>query len=193
LTPMTTITGYQGKGFAILGADSQITDGDKRIISPSTPKVVKVGKYLLGVCGDCRPGDVLMYNWKPPAYDGTDPVMFMGRKVIPSIIKAFKDNGYDYQKEGASFAYLLAFNGNIFEIGNDLGISQSQDFTYGIGSGSSYAIGYLTSMADVYGEAVGETMNIDTASNAIKSALELSAKFDVNTGAPFQVEIQFSR
>jgi hypothetical protein len=48
-------------------------------------------------------------------------------------------------------------------------------------------------MADVYGEAVGETMNIDTASNAIKSALELAAKFDVNTGAPFQVEIQFSR
>jgi hypothetical protein len=36
-------------------------------------------------------------------------------------------------------------------------------------------------------------MNIDTASNAIKSALELAAKFDVNTGAPFQVEIQFSR
>jgi len=48
-------------------------------------------------------------------------------------------------------------------------------------------------MADVYGEATGETLNIDTASNAIKSALELSAKFDVNTGAPFQVEIQFSR
>jgi ATP-dependent protease HslVU (ClpYQ) peptidase subunit len=41
---MTTIAGYQGKGFAILGADSQITDGDKRIISPSTPKIVKVGK-----------------------------------------------------------------------------------------------------------------------------------------------------
>ena len=186
---MTTITAYQGEGFAILGADSQITDGDKRIISPSTPKIVKVGKYLLGVCGDCRPGDVLMYNWKPPIYDGTEPVGFMGRKVIPSIIKAFKENGYDYQKEGASFAYLLAFNGNIFEIGNDLGISQSIDSTYGIGSGSSYALAYLTAIAQIN----GKTMDTDTATEAIKSALELSAKFDVNTCAPFQVEIQITR
>lgn len=187
---MTSIFSYQGAGFAILGADSQITDGDKRIISPTTPKIVKVGKYLLAVCGEVRPGDILMYNWKPPLYDGTDPVVFTGRKIIPSIIKAFKDNGYDHQKEGASFAYLLAFNGNIFEIGNDLGISQSIDFTYGIGSGSAYGIGYLTSMADVYGEAVGETMDINTATNAIKTALELAARFDVNTCAPFQVEIQ---
>ncbi len=43
---MTTLIAFQGPDFAILGADSQVTDGDKRIISPSTPKIVKLKKYL---------------------------------------------------------------------------------------------------------------------------------------------------
>jgi ATP-dependent protease HslVU (ClpYQ) peptidase subunit len=180
---MTTIAGYQGKGFAILGADSQITDGDKRIISPSTPKIVKVGKYLLGVCGDCRPGDVLMYNWKPPAYDGTDPVKFMGRKIIPSIIATFRDGGYDYAKEGASYSYLIAFAGNVFEVGDDLSMSQSQDGLYAVGSGSAYALGALA----------GQLPNLnkpDWATAEILNALEISAKYDINTSAPFQIEVQ---
>jgi ATP-dependent protease HslVU (ClpYQ) peptidase subunit len=183
---MTTITGFQGNGFAILGADSQITDGDKKIISASTPKIVEIGKYLLGVCGDCRPGDVLMYSWKAPAYDGSDPVKFMGKKVIPSIVKAFKENGYDYQKENASFAYLLAFAGNIFEIGGDLSISQSQDNIYGIGSGSSYAIGYLSAL-------LTPANGLESAKTIINKALEISAKHDVNTSAPFKIAIQISR
>lgn len=175
---MTTIIGFQGADFAILGADSQITDGDKRILSPSTPKITKIGKYLLGVSGDCRPGDILMYLWKPPAYDDTDPVKFVGRKIIPSIIAAFKAQGYDYTKDAASYSYLLAFNGNIFEIGDELSISQSSDGIYGVGSGSPYGMGY---MASIKGE-VGK--------NEILQALDVSAKYDINTAAPFQIEVQ---
>ena len=175
---MTTIVAYQGEGFAILGADSQITDGDKRILSPSTSKITKIGKYLLAVSGDCRPGDILMYLWKPPAYDGTDAVKFVGRKIIPSIIGAFKAQGYDYTKDSASYSYLLAFNGNIFEIGDELSISQSSDGIYGVGSGSPYAMGY---MASIKGE-VGKEQ--------ILQALKVSAKYDINTAAPFQIEVQ---
>lgn len=180
---MTTIAGYQGADFAILGADTQITDGDKRISSPSTPKIVKVGKYLLAVSGDCRPGDILTYNWKPPVFDKSDPVKFMGAKVIPSIITAFKVQGYDYTKEGVSFSYLLAFAGNIFEIGDDLSITQSADGLYGVGSGSPYALGYLA----------GELPNLAQptwAKNEFFIALEIAAKYDINTSAPFQIEIQ---
>ena len=183
MAPMTTITGYQGEGFAILCADSQITDGDKRILSPSTPKIVKVGKYLLAVSGDCRPGDILMYSWKPPLYDDTNPVVFMGRKIIPSMIKAFKEQGYDYTKEGGSYSYLLAFAGNIFEIGDGLSISQCHNNIYGIGSGSPYALGYLS----------GSPGNLGTGASAKKEltrALEIAAEFDVTTSAPFQIEIQ---
>jgi ATP-dependent protease HslVU (ClpYQ) peptidase subunit len=180
---MTTLIAYQGPDFAILGADSQVTDGDKRIISPSTPKIVKLKKYLLAVSGDCRPGDVLTYNWTPPAYDGTNPVTFMGRKIIPSIIAAFKLQGFDYTKEGISYSYLLAFAGNVFEIGDDLSVTQSVDGLYGVGSGSAYALGALA----------GQLPNLaqsDWATDRILEALEIASKYDINTAPPFQIEIQ---
>ena len=180
---MTTIVGYQGADFAILGADSQVTDGDKRILSPSTPKIIKLGKYLLAVSGDCRPGDILTYNWKPPVYDKSDPIKFMGGKLIPSIISAFKAQGYDHTKEGASYSYLLAFAGNLFEIGDDLSITQSADGLYGVGSGSSYALGHLA----------GELLNLaklEWAHAEVSIALEIAAKYDINTSSPFQIEVQ---
>lgn len=173
---MTTILAVQTPQGAYLGADSQITDGDKRILSPSTPKIVKIGKYFLGVSGDCRPGDILMYNWKPPAYDGSNPVTFMGRKVIPSIIAAFKNNGYDHAKDNTSYSYLIVFAGNIFEIGDDLSMSQSIDGIYGVGSGSPYGLGYLAGK--------------DKPEESIVDALEAAARYDINTCAPFQLEFQ---
>jgi ATP-dependent protease HslVU (ClpYQ) peptidase subunit len=180
---MTTLIAYQGPDFAILGADSQVTDGDKRIISPSTPKIVKLKKYLLAVSGDCRQGDILTYNWTPPAFDGTNPVTFMGRKIIPSIIAAFKLQGFDYTKEGISYSYLLAFAGNIFEIGDDLSVTQSEDGLYGVGSGSAYALGALA----------GQLPNLaqpQWAQAQILEALEIASKYDINTAPPFQIEIQ---
>ena len=179
---MTTLIAFQGPNFAILGADSQITDGDKRIISPSTPKIIKLGKYLLAVRGDCRPGDVLTYNWKPPAYDGTDPVKFVGKKIVPSIIKAFKANGYEFDKDDASFGFLIAFAGNVFEIGDSLDISQSEDGLYSIGSGSAYALGALAGLVPFD--------DLNKANTAIQAALSIAAKYDINTAPPFQIEVQ---
>jgi ATP-dependent protease HslVU (ClpYQ) peptidase subunit len=180
---MTTVIAFQGPNFAILGADSQITDGDKRIISPSTPKIVKVNKYLLAVSGDCRPGDLLIYNWKPPAYDGTDPVKFMGKKIVPSIVATFRANGYDFEKEGSSFSFLVAFAGNIFEIGDSLDIAQSHNGLYAIGSGAAYALGYLA----------GDLENLhqlDWVKDSFVEALQISAQYDINTAPPFQIEVQ---
>ncbi len=82
---MTTIVGIQGLDYALLVADSQITEDNLVTLAVSTPKIVSVGKFLLGISGDTRPGDILSYNWKPPTYRGDDPVQFMGKKVIPVV------------------------------------------------------------------------------------------------------------
>ena len=185
---VTTVIAYQGPDFAILGADSQITDGDRIVLSPSTPKIVKIGKYLLGVRGDARAGDVLMYSWKPPAYDGTDPVKFMGKKIIPSIIAAFRANAYDFDKDGAMFGFILAFNGNVFEIGSDMSISQNIDGIYAIGSGSDYALGVMQYALAFERGIAGATEQ--SVIDAIECALTISAKYDINTAAPFQIEVQ---
>jgi ATP-dependent protease HslVU (ClpYQ) peptidase subunit len=107
----------------------------------------------------------------------------MGGKVIPSIISAFKAQGYDWTKEGVSYSYLFAFAGNIFEIGDDLSITQSSDGLYGVGSGSPYALGFLASELPNLGK-------LEWAQGEISLALEIAAKYDINTSAPFQIEIQ---
>jgi hypothetical protein len=132
---MTTIAALEGIDYAVLVADSQITEDNLVTLATSTPKIVEVGKFLVGISGDTRPGDILAYNWKPPLYRGEDPAQFMGKKVIPSINTAFNDNNYDYNKvdKDGGFDYLIAFNGNIFRIACDLSFFQANHGAYAIG------------------------------------------------------------
>lgn len=124
---MTTLVAIQLEDLAVLAADSQITEDNLRTVSTSTPKILHVGKYLLGIVGDARPGDILTYNWIPPSYKGADPVQWMGKKVMPSILAAFKENGYDpyeaSKDKEAGFDYIVAFDGNVFHIATDLSLS----------------------------------------------------------------------
>ena len=185
LVTMTTIVGIEGIDYALLVADSQITEDNLVTIATSTPKIVEVGKYLLAISGDTRPGDILSYNWKPPLYKGEDPVVFMGRKVIPSIIAAFNDNNYDYSKadKDGGFDYLLSINGNIFRVACDLSFFQSSLGLYGIGSGGQFALGYL------YGVRKAD-IELDYAKRHARKAVEIASVLDSNTGKPLQFVVQ---
>ena len=182
---MTTIVGIEGIDYALFVADSQITEDNLVTLATSTPKIVEVGKYLLGVSGDTRPGDILSYNWKPPLYRGENPVQFMGKKVIPSILTAFNDSSYDYSKadKDGGFDYLLSFNGNIFRIACDLSFFQANHGTYGIGSGGQLALGYLYSICK-------PDMELDYAKRHARKAVEIASVLDANTGKPLQLVVQ---
>ena len=182
---MTTLIGVQGKDFVVFAADSQITDNDQRIISIQTPKIIHVGKYLLGVTGESRPGDILSYNWRPPVYKPTyDPVDFMGKKIIPSIYSTFKENGYEIDAKETNFAYLLSFNAYLFSIGGDLSFNASEMGLFAAGSGGNYALGYLYSLqAKSYN-------NLLTAKVVAEKAIKIASILDVNTCPPIQLEVQ---
>ena len=181
---MTTLVGIQGPDFVVLAADSQITDNDQRIISTQTPKIVRKGKYLLGVTGDSRPGDILIYNWKPPLYKNQDPVEWMGRVVIPSISNAFKDNGYELNDKEASFAYLLAFDSYLFSIGSDLSFNGSENGLFTAGSGGPDALGYLYSLKP------RSYKSLLMAKVIAESAVKIASVLDINTCPPIQLESQ---
>ena len=185
---MTTIVAIEGLDFAALCADSQITEDNLITIATSTPKIVEVGKYLLGISGDTRPGDILSYNWRPPIYKTEDPVQFMGKRVIPSINAAFADNNYDYNKvdKDGGFDYLIAFNGNVFRVACDLSFFQSDDGIYGIGSGGQFALGYLYSVRK-------PDIEIDYAKRHLRKAVDIASVLDSNTGKPIQLVIQERR
>lgn len=182
---MTTLVGIQGKDYTVMAADSQITDNDQRIISIQTPKIVHVGKYLLGVTGDSRPGDILAYNWNPPTYKTTyHPVEFMGKKIIPSIYSAFKDNGYEIDPKETNFTYLLSFNAYLFSIGGDLSFNASEMGLFAAGSGGNYALGYLYSLEH-------KSYNkLLTAKVVAEKAVKIASVLDINTCPPIQLEVQ---
>jgi 20S proteasome alpha/beta subunit len=182
---MTTIAAVEGIDYAVFVADSQITEDNLVTLATSTPKIVEVGKFIIGVSGDTRPGDILSYNWKPPLYRGEEPAQFMGRKVIPSIMSTFTDNNYEWNKvdKDGGFDYLIAFNGNIFRIACDLSFFQADHGTYGIGSGGQLALGYLYSVRK-------PDMELDYAKRHAKKAVEIASMLDANTGKPIQLVVQ---
>lgn len=179
---MTTLVGIQGKDFTVFAADSQITDNDQRIISVQTPKIVSVGKYLLGITGDSRPGDILAYNWTPPTYKPTyHPVEFMGKRIIPSIYSAFKENGYEVDPKETNFSYLLSFNAYLFSIGGDLSFNASEMGLFAAGSGGNYALGYLYSLP------LKNYNKLITASVVAEESVRIASLLDINTHPPIQV------
>jgi len=182
---MTTIAALETIDYAVFVADSQITEDNLVTLAITTPKIVEVGKFILGISGDTRPGDILSYNWKPPLYRGENPVQFMGKKVIPSISKAFNDNNYDYNKvdKDGGFDYILAFNGNIFRVACDLSFFQADNGAYGIGSGGQFALGYLTSI-------IKPGMELDYVKRHARKAVEIASMLDANTGKPLQLVVQ---
>jgi ATP-dependent protease HslVU (ClpYQ) peptidase subunit len=183
---MTTLVAIQLEDRAVLTADSQITEDNLRTISTNTPKIIHVGKYLLGITGDSRPGDILTYNWKPPAYKGADPVQWMGKQVLPSIVTAFKENGYDpydAQKEKDSgFDYIVSFNGNVFHIATDLSFIQSDKNVYGIGSGGQFAMGYLYDRVS--------NLTVGNVERHARRAVEIACLLDINSCPPIQLVVQ---
>ena len=183
---MTTIAALEGIDYAVLVADSQITEDNLRTISSSTPKIIHVGKYLLGLVGDARPGDILAYNWTPPVYKGADPIQWMGKKVMPSILTAFKENGYDpyeaSKDKDSGFDYIVAFDGNVFHIATDLSFIKSDHKIYGIGSGGAYALGYLY-------DRLGR-LTVGNVEQHARRAVEIASILDINTCPPIQLVTQ---
>jgi len=183
---VTTLVAIELDDRAVIAADSQITEDNLRTISTSTPKIIHVGKYLLGLVGDARPGDILAYNWTPPTYKGADPVQWMGKKVMPSILKAFKENGYEpyeaSKDKEAGFDYIVAFNGNVFHIATDLSFIKSDHKIYGIGSGGAYALGYLY-------DRVGR-LTIGNVEQHAEKAVQIASMLDINTCPPIQCVTQ---
>ena len=183
---MTTLIGVELPSLVIMAADSQITEDNQRTISIDTPKIIHVGKYLLGITGDSRPGDILAYNWNPPTYKGANPVQWMGKKVMPSILAAFKENGYEpyeaSKEKDAGFDYLVSFAGNLFHIATDLSFIKSTHNIYGIGSGGGYALGYLYSNL--------ETISVRNVERHARKSVEIASMLDINTCPPIQLVTQ---
>ena len=175
---MTTIVAIENKNWAVMAADSQITEDNTKILSTRTPKIIKFKDMYIGLRGDARPGDIIAYNWKPPKIKGDIQKWVVGT-MIPSMIKAFEKNNYDWEDDKADFSFLVMVKNEIFDIGSDMSISRSDNRMYAVGSGKDYAMGGLA--------VLGYPDDLENAIINCMNVLNVSKEFDINTGGFTQV------
>jgi ATP-dependent protease HslVU (ClpYQ) peptidase subunit len=145
---MTTIIGIEKADGCSLVADSRVTDPAGRIFSHSAvTKINKRGAFLIAGAGEVVPCDIAQHIWNPPVLtekDKKDVYHFMIAKVMPSLRKSLIDNGYSFDDAGENrFNFILAVNGELFDIDQDLAVCKNDDGIYAVGSGADFAIGAL--------------------------------------------------
>ena len=180
---MTTIIGIQYDDYCALYADSLVTDDTGRKWShPEMVKLSERGAFIIGGSGEVSPCDITQHVWVPPTLtpkDKKDVYHFMISKAMPSLRKCLKENGYNFDENqednsGPRFSFLMAVNGQLFEVGDELEVMRSADGFYGVGSGASIALGALHVGAEPM------------------AAMETAAKLSIYTEGPFQMETQYS-
>lgn len=167
---MTTIIAVQDVHGVHFGADSLVTAG-RKYNDPRMVKISERGAFLIAGSGESAACDIAQHIWEPPkilATDKKDLYHFIIAKVVPSLRESFKAQDYKWESsEETKFAFLIAVAGEVFEISEDWAVSLTSTGFYGIGSGSSLAIGALEAGA------------------TIEEALKIASKHDPYTEEPF--------
>lgn len=192
---MTTLVAYQGEGFAVIGADSRATDEGGRLVNLANPKIVKNGDYLIAVSGASRGGNIAQQGWTPPKPPMTRDVskmdIFMTRKFIPSLRKAFIEAGFDGKEDGEAAwqdaGFLVAVNGIIYPIFNDYCWDRDVRGIYYQGSGGDVALGALAALG------IKNTKTAEEAAKKIKKAITIATEWDAYSHGPIDVKIQKAR
>lgn len=171
---MTTIVAVCKNGNVTMGADSQVTDGARPSKHVNMEKITKNNGYLIAGSGDSHPCDILQHLFIPPVptiQERKDLYKFMIIKFVPAMREVLEDNGWKSSTEDkeVGFNMLFAFDGEIFDIGDDFSVLLNDDGIYGVGSGSPYAMGALYAGASV------------------EKALDIATNNDVYTSGPYQI------
>jgi len=169
---MSTVVAIKDKDKVWMGCDSFATteNGERRPMVAN--KIIKNGKYLLGIIGSIRGSQLLFpHYFKAPA----NIIDFPSK-----VIAIFKEHGCLTITENAIYEQLcnilIASKGGLYEMMVDFQLNEIPQYT-AIGSGSLFAFGSLHSTQET---------NL-TSYERIMRALEAAACFDTGTGAPFLV------
>ena len=171
---MTTIVAMCKNGNVTMGADAQVSDGSRPNRHPKMEKISKVNGWLIAGSGDSTPCDILQNMFVPPIptiKERENLYKFMIIKFVPAMRECLDENGWKKENEDkdAGFSMLFAFDGEVFDIGDDFSVLLNSDGIYGVGNGSQFAIGALYAGASV------------------EKALEIAANNDIYTSGPFQI------
>ena len=183
---MTAIVGIQGKGWAVIAADSMTTYDDKPYYAKGMDKAVRKGDYMFAFAGDAVAGNIAEFLWTPPKLIKTMPLdAFVQVKVLPSLRDTMREHGYEpdvIKDPNAGFDALICLNGVIYEIDEEYMWSRDDRGLYAVGSGGQLALGAL---------ATGFSKNsIKAAEFAARRAIKISADYCIGVGGDVKVITQ---
>lgn len=201
---MTTIVAYQGSDYAVVGVDSRVSTMDDSgyvshimTLSSDSTKVTTVGKYILGAAGDFRAINILHHVFQPPSLTpglhGKKLDQFMTMKFIPALRECFEKQGYAApERDNSSHiaeqgsTILVVVNSKIYVVDFDYAWASDSSGVYALGTGCQYALGAMSILLGKDKKDISPTQ----ARNFVLKALNVAAKYDPHTGAPFQTHIQ---
>lgn len=145
---MTCIVGFRDNDSVTLGGDHTSSD-DSLLTLSRTPKVFKVGSYVMGHTSSWRLGNILQNVFTPPddfPDDDRDELhSFMCRHFTGALRACLRKEGWleKRNEREAGGRFLVGVRGALFVIQNDFSIYEPMAPYAAIGAGTPYALGAL--------------------------------------------------
>jgi len=177
---MTCIAGIVNNGNVHIGGDSAGVAGlDLQVRSDA--KVFINGSFIFGFTSSFRMGQLLRYDFAPPARPENMSVdKFMVSVFTRALRECLKAGGFAKIKDNVEDAgtFLVGFRGRLFQIADDFQVGEAADGFDAVGCGGPYARAVLY-----------ETRNSKLSARArILHALAAAERFSAGVRRPFIVK-----
>lgn len=192
---MTTIAAIQGDGWVVMGADSQGTFNDYRILYMKDHKVIDNNGILIAGCGIGRGMNLLQRGWKAPkpTRQLTPEQLdnWMIKTFLPKMRALFVEGGYDMKDDGDYAKYenvfLIAVQGHLYVVDEDYSIDRDSRNYFTAGSGGDFAQGSLYSSWKSNKKMFEDK---EVAVKAMITAINAGIEFDSNSGGDARIYTQ---
>lgn len=175
---MTCIVGVQGTKSAVIGGDSAAVSG-WTMTSHADPKVFAVGAFVYGIAGSFRLGDVLRWQFEPPALDDDDLDAYMHTAWIDALRETMTAKGYARKENEVETLddgqFMVATRGRLYVVWQDYQIARPMFGYDAIGCGRGIALGALATLKGGPGR------------KHVLTALTATARHNIGVRGPFVV------
>lgn len=177
---MTCIVGLVDAGKVYLGSDCAGVGPGWSLSLRDDAKVFFNGDFLIGFSSSFRMGQLLRYEFVPPARHGEQDIYaYMVTTFVSSVRQCLKEGGFAERDKEAEKGgqFLVGYEGRIFSIESDYQVGEEMAGFSACGCGYELALGALY--------ATGDLPPIER----VKVALKAAERFSAGVRGPFKIEV----